>query len=192
MSCSENRQAQYQQSCNCVSKWEDWVQAIQNVAPDLLPNKHHKQITCDSEYKRLGTLSLLSVLDLHTGHIFAQVHERYRSREFISQLKELNEFYPKDVTVRLVLDNHSAHISKETMMYLQSKPNPFKDVHSHTHGSWLNIAEGLFSKMARSFLKHIRVDSLRKIKERILQGISEINEESVIHRWKNFEFAKNV
>lgn len=94
------------------------VQAIKNVAPDLLPNAKYGQIARDYEYKRLGTLSILGALDLHTGHVFTQVHERHRSREFISLLKELDEYYPKDATIRVILDNHSAHISKETMAYL--------------------------------------------------------------------------
>lgn len=46
--------------------------------------------------------------------------------------------------------------------------------------------------MARSFLKHIRADSLEELKARILQGIAEINEKPVLHRWTNFEFAQNV
>jgi hypothetical protein len=38
------------------------------------------------------------------------------------------------------------------------------------HGSWLNLAENLFGKMARTFLKHIRVQSWEELKERILRG----------------------
>jgi hypothetical protein len=57
------------------------------------------------------------------------------------------------------------------------------------HGSWLNIVEGLFSKMARSFLKHIRVESKEELKKRILQGVAEINKDPVIHRWTNFDLA---
>lgn len=168
------------------------VQAIKNVAPDLLPNKKYRQISRDYEYKRLGTLSILGALDLQTGHVFAQVHERHRSCEFISLLDELDEYYPKNVTIRLILDNHSAHISKETMSYLQTKPNRFKYIHTPKHGSWLNIIEGFFSKIARSFLKQIRVNSLEELKNRIIQGIVEINAEPVVHRWKNFEFAQKM
>ncbi len=168
------------------------VQAIKNVAPDLLPNNKYKQISRDYEYKRLGTLSILGALDLQTGHVFAQVHERHRSCEFISLLEELDEYYPKNVTIRLILDNHSAHISKETISYLQTKPNRFKYIHTPKHGSWLNIIEGFFSKIARSFLKQIRVNSLEELKNRIIQGIVEINAEPVVHRWKNFEFAQKM
>src|SRR5690606_6000626 len=168
------------------------VQAIKNVSPDLLPNRQYGEVARDYEYKRLGTLSILGALDLQNGRVFAQVHKRHRSCEFICLLKELDEYYPKDVTIRVVLDNHSAHISKETMGYLHSRPNRFKYVHAPTHGSWLNIVEGLFSKMARSFLRNIRVDSLEELRRRILLGLEEINADPVVHKWTNFEFAQNM
>jgi hypothetical protein len=49
--------------------------------------------------------------------------------------------------------------------------------------------ETLFGKMARTFLKHIRVDSVVELQNRILKGISEINEAPVIHRWKKFDLT---
>ena len=108
------------------------VQAIKNIAPDLKPNleKGYKQIQRDYEYKRLGTVSILAGLDLHTGKVIAQVHDRHRSREFISFLKEIDQTYPQNCSIRLILDNHSAHISKETMAYLKTVPNRFIYVHT--------------------------------------------------------------
>lgn len=58
-------------------------------------------------------------LDLNTGHVIDQVHDRHQSKEFIELLKELDGYYPKEYTIRIILDNHSAHISKETMQYYQ-------------------------------------------------------------------------
>lgn len=166
------------------------IQAIKNVRPDLPPVPGKRAyIARDSHYQRLGTLSLLAALDLHTGHVIAQVHDRHRSREFISLLQEVDQFYPKDCVIRIVLDNHSAHISKETMAYLATRPNRFIYVHTPKHGSWLNLIETLFSKMARTFLKKIRVQSIEELQERILKGVKEINEEPVVHRWKKFDFA---
>ena len=166
------------------------IQAIKNIAPDLPPKPgKHAQTGRDYEYKRLGTLSLLAALDLHNGHIIAQVHERHRSKEFISLLKELDNYYPKDCAIRIILDNHSAHISKETMTYLATRPNRFIYVHTPKHGSWLNLIETFFSKIARTFLKYIRVESKEELKARILNGIEEINAEPVVHRWKNFDFT---
>ena len=164
------------------------VQAIANTAPDLLPVPgRHPTLARDHEYERLGTCSILAALDLHTGHVTAQVQRRHRSREFIALLKDLDAYYPPDYTLRLILDNHSAHISKETRAFLATRPNRFKYVHTPTHGSWLNIVETLFGKMARTFLRHIRVQSWEELRDRILQGIAEINTAPVVHRWKKFD-----
>ena len=169
------------------------IQAIKNTAPDLAPKPGvFPQIGRDHEYKRLGTVSLLAALDLHDGHVIAQVHDRHRSREFISLLKEIDDYYPDTWTIRVTLDNHSSHISKETMTYLASRPNRFLYVHTPKHGSWLNLIETFFSKISRTFLRHIRVESKEELKERILKGIEEINEEPVVHRWKNFDFESKV
>jgi transposase len=51
------------------------------------------------------------------------------------------------------------------------------------HGSWLNLVEGFFSKMARSMLRHIRVASKAELKTRILAYLEGVNRESVIHTW---------
>jgi transposase len=168
------------------------VQAIQNIAPDILPDPgKQSRIMRDYEYKRLGTLSILAALDLHSGHVIAQVHDRHRSSEFISLLQEISDYYPAGSTIRVILDNHSAHLSKETMNYLASSPGRFIYVHTPKHGSWLNLVETLFGKMARTFLKHIRVSSKKELKDRILLGIKEINDSPVVHRWKKFTFAQN-
>ena len=168
------------------------VQAITNIAPDLPPNleKGYKQTQRDYEYKRLGTVSILAGLDLHTGKVIAQVHDRHRSREFIQFLEEIDRSYPKGCSIRLILDNHSAHISKETMAYLKSVPNRFIYIHTPKHGSWLNLVESLFSKMARTFLKFIRVESKEELKDRILKWVTEVNESPVVYSWKKFDFAK--
>jgi transposase len=164
------------------------VQAIGNTAPDLPPvPRKHPTVARDHEYIRYGTVSILAALDLHDGHVTARVEERHRSAEFVALLQDLDAYYPPDSTIRMVLDNHSAHISKETRAYLATRPNRFKYVLTPTHGSWLNIVETLFGKMTRTFLRGIRVRSKQDLKERILLGIAEINEMPVVHRWKAFE-----
>jgi len=92
--------------------------------------------------------------------------------------------YPKDFKIKIVLDNHSSHISKETKSYLKIVPNRFEFIFTPTHASWLNLIEMFFSKMARSFLRGIRVKSKNEIKERILKYFDEINQMSTVFTWK--------
>jgi hypothetical protein len=54
---------------------------------------------------------------------------------------------------------------------------------------WLNLIECAFSKMARTFLRHIRVKSKDELKTRILQGIAEINASPVVFRWNKFDLG---
>jgi len=139
------------------------VQAIGLTAPDLppVPGKA-ANVGRDYEYVRHGTVSILAGIDLNSGHVFAHVEDRHRSREFIALLKSIDDYYPPEAIIRVVLDNHSAHISRETMAYLATRPGRFEYVHTPKHGSWLNLIECAFSKMARTFLRHIRVTSINE------------------------------
>lgn len=112
------------------------IQAIGNIRADLPPVLgEHPSWSRDYEYKRLGTVSLLAGIDLYDGHVLGLVRERHRSLEFIEFLTELDHYYPRDWTIRIVLDNNSTHVSKETMKWLKQCPGRFKFVFTPKHGS---------------------------------------------------------
>ena len=159
------------------------IQAIATTAPDLPPKPGvHATFARDYEYKRHGTLSLLAGIDLLTGKVHALVRDRHRSREFVEFLKLLDAAYPAHTTIKLILDNHSAHISRETKAWLADQPDGrFEFTFTPKHGSWLNLIEGFFSKLARSVLRHIRVASKQELKESILAAIDDINRHPVVH-----------
>jgi transposase len=163
----------------------DGAARVVTVSVDEKPGVY-PEVGRDYEYQRLGTASILAGLDLQDGHVTARVARRHRSIEFVGLLRDLDAHYPPEDTIRLLLDHHSAHISKETMAYLATRPNRFLYVHTPKHGSWLNLVETLFGKMARTFLRGIRVQSWQELRERILQGIAEINAAPIVHRWRNF------
>ena len=161
------------------------IQAIASTAPDLPPKPGvHASIAREFEYKRHGTVSLLAGIDLLSGEVHALVKNRHRSREFIEFLKLLDAAYPADTAIKLILDNHSAHISKETKTWLATQPaHRFAFTFTPKHGSWLNLIEGFFSKLARSVLRHIRVASKQELKERIMAAMEFFNQEPVVHSW---------
>ena len=57
---------------------------------------------------------MLAGIDLLTGKVHALVKDRHRSREFIEFLKLVDTAYPADMAIHLILDNDSAHISRES------------------------------------------------------------------------------
>jgi transposase len=161
------------------------IQALATTAPDLPPEPmQHPTVARDHEYVRLGTLSLLAGIDLLTGLVHASVERRHRSREFVAFLERLDAAYPAATAIKIILDNHSAHTSKETKAWLAQQPEGrFTLIFTPKHGSWLNLVEGFFSKLARSALRHIRVASLEELRQRILAAIDLANREPVVHTW---------
>jgi len=159
------------------------IQAIANTSPDRMPTSANGYRQRDYEYKRLGTLSLLAGIDLLTGEAIPFISETHKSSDFISFLSLLDVKYPEGEIIRLILDNHSAHTSKETRNYLATKPGRFVFVFTPKHGSWLNMIESFFSKMTRQMLKGIRVSSKDELAERIYQYFTDINVDPVIFRW---------
>lgn len=160
------------------------IQAIANIAEDLRPRLSHGFVGRDSEYKRLGTVSFLAGMDLLTGEIIPMVRDTHKSSDFIEFLKILDSKYPEGDKIRLVIDNHSAHTSKETKEYLATKPGRFEFVFTPKHGSWLNLIESFFGKMTKQFLRGLRVGSKEELTDRIYQYINEVNSSPVVYHWK--------
>jgi transposase len=161
------------------------IQALATTAPDLPPEPGvHETFARDHEYKRHGTVSLLAGIDLLTGKVHALVRDRHRSCEFIEFLKLLDAAYPTHTAIKSILDNHSAHISKETNAWLAEQPaGRFEFTFTPKRGSWLNLVEGFFSKLARSVLRHIRVASKQELKDRIMAAMDHFNRHPAVHTW---------
>lgn len=163
------------------------IQAIACTSEDRPPvpgTEKTSTVQRDYEYKRLGTLSLLAGIDLLSGDAISYVSETHKSSDFICFLKKLDEKYPNGDKIRLILDNHSAHTSRETQEFLNTIPGRFEFVFTPTHGSWLNMIEGFFSKMTRQMLTGIRVKTKAELEERIYQYFDEINNVPVPYKWK--------
>jgi transposase len=161
------------------------IQAIASTAPDLPPNPgKHATVQRDHEYKRLGTLTLSAAVDLVSGLVHHAMTQRHRSREFIAFLERLDAHYPAGILICLLLDNHSAHRSRETRRFLASKPGRFELVFTPTHASWLNYVETFFSKLARSVLRRIRVVSKVELADRIRRYIEMCNAAPLLPHWR--------
>ena len=162
------------------------IQAISTTDEDRppIPNTDKSSgYQRDYEYVRLGTLSLLAAIDLLSGEAIPLVSETHKSSDFVTFLKKLDEKYPKADIIRIILDNHSAHTSKETQEYLNTIPGRFEFVFTPKHGSWLNMIEGFFSKMTKQMLSGIRVETKKELEDRIYKYFDEINKEPIPYKW---------
>jgi hypothetical protein len=75
--------------------------------------------------------------------------------------------------------------------YLATRPGRSEYAHTPEHGSWLNLIECAFSRIARTFLRHIRVASVPDLKARILtrilKGTDAMHATPAVFRWKKFD-----
>jgi transposase len=137
--------------------------------PDLPPEPGvHTAFARDHEHKRHCTVTLLAGINLLSDKVHALVKDRHCTREFLEFLKLLDAAYPAHTAIHLIFDNHSAHISRETRAWLAEQPaGRFVLTFTPKYGSWLNLVEGFFSKLARSVLRRICVSSKQELKERL-------------------------
>ena len=77
-----------------------------------------------------------------------------------------------------------AHVSRETRACLaEQSAGRFEFTFTPKHGSWLNLVEGFFSKLARLILRHIRVASKQELKDRLMAAVDYFNDDPVVHTW---------
>ncbi|WP_226649602.1 IS630 family transposase, partial [Microbulbifer variabilis] len=72
-------------------------------------------------------------------------------KEFLAFLKQVERQTPKDKELHIVLDNLSAHKTKEVTEWVTNQPR----IHFHftpTSASWLNAVEGWFAQLERRAL----------------------------------------
>jgi len=104
--------------------------------------------------------------------------DRHRSREFVEFLKLLDAAYPASTAIKLILDNHSAHISREPEPGSTRDAGRFDFTFTPKHGSWLNLIEAS-SQVCRSVLRHIEWTFEVRTQRAHYAGIDDVNRHPV-------------
>jgi hypothetical protein len=86
----------------------DFAERLKAKGPTCRPRPPDMRPSRDHEYVRMGTLSLLTGIDLATGVVHASVEKRHRSREFVADLARFDAAYPPPTAIKIMLGNHSA------------------------------------------------------------------------------------
>ena len=169
----------------CVDE-KTQIQALDRTQPGL-PLSPGKIGSRTHDYKRNGTTSLYAAFNILTGKVIGKVADRKRSKEFLSFLKLLDRSTPKDKDLHVVLDNHSAHKTKEIMQWLEKKPRIYFHF-TPTSSSWLNAVEGWFAQLERRSLYRGIFTSVQELKDELEHYIKVHNRETA----KPFKWKKNA
>jgi transposase len=139
------------------------IQALDRTQPilPLLPGTPERRT---HDYARHGTTSLFAALEVGTGRVYGQLHQRHRAKEFGAFLRHLDAQVPTQLDVHLILDNYATHKTPEIKRWLLRHPR----FHLHftpTGASWLNLVERWFSELTTKKLRrgtHRSVLALRR------------------------------
>jgi transposase len=121
------------------------IQALDRTQPGL-PIKKGRCGTMTHDYKRNGTTTLFAALEIAQGKVVGQCYARHRHQEFLKFLKRLDEEFPGEVKLHLVMDNYGTHKHPRVQSWLKRHPR-FVSHFIPTSSSWLNLVERWFGEL---------------------------------------------
>ncbi len=133
-------------------------------------------------YKRHGVLALYAALKVHEGEVFAKTEEKHTHVEFLGFLNEVYAHWGQDKELHIVMDNFSAHKTKEIVRWVEEHGS----VHFHftpTHASWLNQVELWFSILSRQLLSKQDFESVPDLTKQLLAFIEEYDKTAKPFAW---------
>ena len=128
----------------CVDE-KSQIQALDRTQPGL-PMKKGRCGTMTHDYRRHGTTTLFAALELAQGKVIGQCYARHRHQEFLKFLKRLDNEFPPEKQLHLVMDNYGTHKHATVRKWLDRHPR-FVSHFIPTSSSWLNLVERWFGEL---------------------------------------------
>src|SRR5580698_607984 len=105
----------------CVDE-KSAMQALDLLDP-VLPLSPGRVERHGFEYYRHGTLSLYAALDVKSGKVHGKTATRHTSEEFVDFLGQVVAQCPAGQQIHIILDNLSAHKTKQVRSFLEQHRN---------------------------------------------------------------------
>ena len=150
------------------------IQALDRTPPGL-PLKKGRGGTMTHDYKRHGTTTLFAALEVLEGRVIGQCFERHRHQEFLRFLRHLDQEFPGEVPLHLVMDNYGTHQHPKVRAWLQRHPR-FVPHFVPTSSSWLNLIERWFGELTTKRVRRGSFYSVEDLENAISEFLAVWNE----------------
>ena len=157
----------------CVDE-KSQIQALDRTQPGL-PLKKGRCGTMTHDYKRNGTTTLFAALELLQGKVIGQCYERHRHQEFLKFLRRLDQEFPGEVALHLVIDNYGTHKHAKVRAWLKRHPR-FILHFVPTSSSWLNLVERWFSELTSKRIRRGSFCSVDDLENAIAEFLAAWND----------------
>ncbi len=134
----------------CVDE-KSQIQALNRTQPGL-PLKQGRCGTMTHDYKRNGMTTLFAALEVAQGQVIGQCYARHRHQEFLKFLQRLDEEFPGEVRLHVVMDNYGTHKHPRVQRWFKRHPR-FIAHFVPTSSSWLNLVERWFGELTGKRLR---------------------------------------
>jgi transposase len=156
----------------CVDE-KSQIQALDRTQPGL-PLKPGRCGTFTHDYERHGTTTLFAALQVVEGKVIGECYPRHRHQEFLKFLRRLDEEFPGNVTLHLILDNYGTHGHERVRRWLAAHPR-FVLHFIPTSSSWLNLVESWFSQLSQKAVRRGAFRSVKELEQAIAAFLTEWN-----------------
>ncbi len=157
----------------CVDE-KSQIQALDRTQPGL-PLKKGRCGTMTHDYKRHGTTTLFAALEVLEGRVVGQCFERHRNQEFLRFLRRLDQEFPGEVPLHLVMDNYGTHQHPHVQAWLKRHPR-FIPHFVPTSCSWLNLVERWFRELTTQSVRRGSFTSVQALENAIGEFLAAWNE----------------
>lgn len=157
----------------CVDE-KSQIQALDRTQPGL-PLKKGRCGTMTHDYKRHGTTTLFAALEVLQGRVIGQCYERHRHQEFLKFLRQLDQEFPGDTPLHLVMDNYGTHKHPKVQAWLKRHPR-FLPHFVPTSSSWLNLIERWFGELTAKRVRRGSFSSVEDLQHAITEFLAAWNE----------------
>ena len=149
------------------------MQALDRTQPGL-PLKKGRCATMTHDYKRNGTTTLFSALNVLDGKVIGQCMPQHRHQEFLKFLRLMELRIPCDPQVHVIIDHYGTHQHPRVKRWLERHPR-FHFHFTPTSSSWLNLVERWFRELTDQRIRRGTFRSVPELIAAIDQYIAENN-----------------
>ena len=164
----------------CVDE-KSQIQALDRTQPGL-PMKKGRCGTQTHDYVRNGTTTLFAALNVLDGKVVGECLPRHRHQEFLKFLRTLDDEFPDDVDLHLILDNYGTHKHPKVKKWLANHPR-FKLHFTPTSASWTNLVERWFRELTEKAIRRGTFISVEDLQIAIENFMVTYNEDAKPFIW---------
>src|SRR5881409_497461 len=150
------------------------IQALDRTQPGL-PLKKGRCGTMTHDYKRNGPTTLFAALEVLEGRVVGQCYERHRHQEFLKFLRRLDDEFPGQMPLHLVMDNYGTHKHPKVQAWIKRHPR-FIPHFVPTSSSWLNMVERWFGELTSKRVRRGSFCSVKDLQNAIMEFLAAWNE----------------